>query len=91
MDIQFDSVKDAANRAKHGVSLALAASLEWDLLIAEEDTREAYGELRMRGFAPIGDRVYYVVFTGQNETIRVISLREASRKEVRMYARHSQI
>jgi uncharacterized DUF497 family protein len=37
--IVYDPTKDAANRAKHGVSLALAESLEWDLLVAEEDTR----------------------------------------------------
>jgi uncharacterized DUF497 family protein len=84
--ILFDLTKDAANRAKHGVSLALAASLEWDLLVAEEDTREAYGELRMRGFAPIGETVYCVVYTERGDAIRVISLREATRKEVRAYA-----
>jgi len=86
MKISFDAAKDTANRAKHGVSLALAESLEWDLLIAEEDTREAYGELRMRGFAPIGDRLYCVIFTERAEAIRVISLRAATRQEVRLYA-----
>jgi uncharacterized DUF497 family protein len=33
MDIEFDPVKDASNQAKHGVSLALAAELDWDAAI----------------------------------------------------------
>ena len=40
MKIEFDPGKDAANIARHGVSLALAESLEWDLLVAAEDDRE---------------------------------------------------
>ena len=54
MRIEFDPNKDAANMARHGISLKLAESLEWELLLATEDNREGYGELRMIGFAPIG-------------------------------------
>jgi uncharacterized DUF497 family protein len=45
--IAFDPAKDARNIAKHGISLAMAERLEWDLLLAREDTREGYGEVRM--------------------------------------------
>ena len=30
MRIEFDSDKDSGNQAKHGVSLALAAELDWE-------------------------------------------------------------
>ena len=30
MEIEFDPAKDAANLAKHGVSLALAERLDWN-------------------------------------------------------------
>jgi uncharacterized DUF497 family protein len=40
----------------------------------------------MRGFAPIGETVYCVVYIERSDAIRVISLREATRKEVRAYA-----
>nr|WP_297375007.1 BrnT family toxin [Acidiferrobacter sp.] len=63
MEITFDPAKDAANIAKHGVSLALASDLEWGDLLAQPDTRRDYGELRMIGYAPLGDRVFCVVFT----------------------------
>ena len=82
MEIEFDPAKDA----KHSVSLALAESLEWELLLATEDTREGYGEVRMEGFAPIGRTVYCVVFAEKGDVYRIISLRKALPKEVRAYA-----
>jgi len=30
MRIEFDPTKDASNRLKHGVSLAMAAELDWN-------------------------------------------------------------
>ncbi len=87
MNITFDPAKDALNRAKHGVSLALATDLEWDLLLATADTRRDYREDRLIGFAPIGNRVYCVVFTDRGNERRAISLRKANRREVTRYAR----
>ena len=86
MKIEFDPAKDQRNRAKHGLSLALAASLEWGLLLAVEDARAPYGEVRMVGFAPIGRTLYCVVFTEHDDAYRIISLRKALPKEVRAYA-----
>lgn len=85
MQIAFDPAKDAANVAKHGVSLALAEDLEWDLMLVREDAREAYGEQRWIGFAPIGDAIYCVVFTEANDCYRIISLRGATNGEKRTY------
>ncbi len=87
MDIAFDAAKDRRNIAHHGVSLALAAELEWDLMLACEDAREAYGEQRWIGVAPIGRVLYCVVFTEEDDVYRIISLREATTREVRDYAR----
>ena len=41
MRIEFDPAKDEANRAKHGVSLALAESLDWDSALVWIDERSA--------------------------------------------------
>ena len=71
---------------KHGVSLALAVDLEWDWLLAAPDMREDYGETRMVGYAPLGMRVFCVVFTDRGEERRVISPRKANIREVRRYA-----
>ena len=47
MQIDFDLKKDVANRANHGVSLAIAASLDWDSALVWVDDRFEYDELRM--------------------------------------------
>ena len=86
MKIEFDPAKDAKNLAKHGVSLALAESLEWDLIVSREDDREQYGEIRMAGYAPIGSMVYAVVYVETDEAYRIVSLRKAEPREVRYYA-----
>lgn len=86
MNITFDPIKDALNIKNHGLSLKEAENLEWGWLITEEDVRYAYGEVRMIGFAPIGGTVFCVVFTENNDVFRVISLRRATKKEVKDYA-----
>jgi uncharacterized DUF497 family protein len=88
MNITFDPVKDRLNIANHGVSLALAESLAWEWMWVNEDTREAYGEQRWVGFAPIGQRIYCVVFTEEQDCYRIISLREATNREKRTYIDH---
>lgn len=90
MHITYDTAKDAVNLAKHGVSLAVANQLEWELLLAMPDSRMDYGELRMIGYAPIASRVYCVVFVDRDEanqvlSRRVISLRKANMREVKTY------
>lgn len=87
MRIEFDVAKDVENLAKHGVSLAAAAELDWDLLLCRPDTRRDYGELREIGFAPIGARVHCVVFVQRGHGFRIISLRRANSREVTNYAK----
>ncbi|ADC72193.1 protein of unknown function DUF497 [Thioalkalivibrio sp. K90mix] len=85
MEIEFDADKDAANLAKHGVSLGDALWLEWDTLLAMEDRRKSYGECRMLGYALMGDRLYCVVYTDRSSVRRIISLRKANNREIARY------
>ncbi len=86
LDITFDRDKDAANLAKHGVSLALAADLEWGEFLGKPDVRRDYGEARVVGYAPIGERLYCVVLVDRGTERRIISLRKANGREVSRYA-----
>ncbi len=87
MTFEFDPAKDTANIAKHGMSLAEAATIEWDTLWATEDDLGAYGEVRMIGYAFIGVRLVCVVFTDRDDDVRrIISLRKATRQEIKRYA-----
>lgn len=85
MCIEFDQAKDAANIAKHGVSLALAGQIEWDSVLCSADDRADYGEVREVGYAVIGKRLHVVVFVQRDDTMRIISLRKANKRELRRY------
>lgn len=90
MKVTFDPAKDAANVAKHGVSLALALRLEWSDMLSWQDQRRDYGEVRMSGLVPLGDRLFFVAFVDrppeQPTERRIISLRKANTREVKRYA-----
>ena len=81
MNLEFDAEKDAANRTKHGVSLAEAVKFE--MLAVLEDDRFDYGEQRFRAWGMI-DGVY-LAFTIRGEKVRPISLRRAHAREIKRY------
>ena len=85
MRIEFDPAKDAANLAKHGVSLALAAELDWDAALVWVDDRFEYDELRMIALAPKTSVLYFVAYVERGAVRRPISLRRANRREVKRY------
>jgi len=90
MNVTFDPAKDAANMAKHGVSLAEAAGFEWGTAVVWPDTRRDYGEARMVALGYIGLRIMALVFVDrppeQPTERRIISLRKANSREVKRYA-----
>ena len=88
MLIEFDPAKDATNLAKHEVSLALAARLDWDNALVWMDERFDYDELRMIALAPETNTLYYVSFVDRGDARRIISLRKATRREVAYYVEY---
>jgi uncharacterized DUF497 family protein len=85
MQIEFDHKKDADNLAKHGVPLGLAYELDWDAALVWVDDRFEYDELRMLALAPRTNILYYVAFVDRGDVMRIISLRRATRREVKHY------
>jgi uncharacterized DUF497 family protein len=85
MRIEFDPAKDTTNLSKHGVSLALAVELDWEAALVWVDERFEYTELRMIALAPKTNILYYVAFVDRGRVRRVISLRQANRREVKHY------
>ncbi len=85
MRIEFDPSKDAANRIKHGLSLALAGELDWEAALVWVDARFEYNETRMIALAPKTGTLYYVAFVDRGQARRIISLRRANRREVKHY------
>ena len=88
MQIEFDPAKDEVNQDKHGVSLALAAELDWDSSLVWLDERFEYNEMRIIALAPKTGILYYVAFVERSRDRRIISLRRANRREVKHYVQN---
>jgi uncharacterized protein len=90
MRIEFDPTKDASNQLKHGVSLAMAAELDWDAAWVWVDDRFDYREMRMIALAPKTEILYCVAFVDRGDVRRIISLRRANRREVKHYVNNDE-
>ena len=49
------------------------------------DERFEYDEVRMIALAPRASTLYYVAFVDRGDVMRIISLRRATRREVKHY------
>lgn len=84
MEFEWDEGKNEAYIGKGRVDFASMEHFEWETAkIARSDRR---GEIRWTAVGYVGNRLHHVVFTERNDRIRIISLRIASRQEVREYA-----
>jgi uncharacterized protein len=90
MKFAFDPTKDAIDRAKHGVSLALAELLFAGPHTAVTDDRFDYREVRQIAFGLIAGRLFVCVYVDRHAERRVISLRKANKREVQRYAQEHQ-
>ena len=79
MEFEWDDAKDSA---KHGLSLAEAARLDWGHGVDVVDDRFAYGEVRVTRYALLDGRLHVCVFTDRDARLRIISLRKANPLEI---------
>jgi uncharacterized DUF497 family protein len=84
MEIEFDTAKDEANKAKHGVSLELGAVVIANAVGDVADNRWTH-EQRRKAFGPIAGRLFVCVYTMRGEIYRIISVRRANRRERRKW------
>lgn len=85
MNITFDAAKDAINREKHGLSLAVVGAVIEGAVGTFRDTRYDYGEDRYVTFGYVGDRLHVAVWTERDGAIRAISVRKANSREQARY------
>lgn len=84
MRVEYDPAKDAANRAKHGLSLSEFTGFDGVPVVVVDD-RQDYGETRLRAFGRIDGEPRCLVFTVRSGAMRLISFRMAREKEMRRY------
>ncbi|NJL27899.1 MAG: BrnT family toxin [Thermoanaerobaculia bacterium] len=88
MKVGFDPNKAAANLGKHGVPLEEAAGSLLDpvALVREDETSEGEARFVLVGMSRDGRLLTVCYALPDEETIRLISARKATRKEARQYA-----
>lgn len=85
MNFEWDEAKRIANLRKHGIDfLDVAIVFDGDTLIAEDD-RYDYGEQRFVTFGLLRGLVVAVVHTDRQDSIRIISVRKATKYEQKVY------
>ncbi|HEY8173328.1 MAG TPA: BrnT family toxin [Dehalococcoidia bacterium] len=81
----WDEVKRLKNLRKHGIDFADAAQIFRGFTLTAEDEREDYGEPRFLTLGLLADQVVSVTHTEQDDLIRIISIRKATKHEARFY------
>ena len=76
------------NKEKHGIVLEFAQQLEWAKKVVWADDRHSYNEVRMSGLVPLEGKLYAVVYVLRAKSTRIISLRTANKREVKLYEKN---
>lgn len=83
--VTWDNDKLAANIAKHGLSFEGSDAVFDNPVVAWDDDREAYGELRINLLGWLNGQLVHMTYTERGEDMHVISLRQAEKHEIKRY------
>ncbi|WP_028640144.1 BrnT family toxin [Novosphingobium acidiphilum] len=86
MEIEFDTDKDAANMAKHGVSLTHGAKVfdDGDVLIVPT-IRDEDREDRYKAIGLIDGKLWTAIHVYRGSAVRFLSVRRSNLNEQRIY------
>ena len=82
----WDEDKRQATLLLRGLDFAMVERLNLDLAEVSLDDRKDYGEVRFQARGLIDARLYVIAFTQRGETLRLISLRKANKREQVLWA-----
>lgn len=88
MTFEYDPLKSAANKAKHGIDFDEAQGLWDDERLIQAPARMA-DEPRTIAIGRIARLHWAVIFTWRGDVIRIISVRRARKEEVEKYETQS--
>jgi uncharacterized DUF497 family protein len=83
--IDFDEKKSQRNAKERQLPFTMAADFDFSTARVTEDRRDDYPERRIVALGYIGRRLHVLCFTPLEDGIRVISLRKANTREVKIY------
>jgi uncharacterized DUF497 family protein len=85
MEFEWDEAKSERNRIERGLPFDLAEALFNGPLVERTDDRRDYGEVRVQVIGQIGTSILVCVYTDRDGVRRIISLRDANRRERNAY------
>lgn len=85
MEFEWDENKRKTNLRTHGIDFKGIDSVFNGYTLTIEDTRFEYGEQRFLTLGVLNGRVVVIVHTEREETIRIISIRKATKHEQSRY------
>ncbi len=86
MEFAWNEEKRLNNRAKHGLDFEDAGRIFGGEVFVVEDTRYDYAEQRFIAYGELAGRIVVLAFTlPDDDTIRIISMRKANKREQRAY------
>ena len=85
MRFEWDEVKRRLNVRRHGIDFVDAVEIFDGITLTVEDTRFDYGETRYVTLGLLKGRVVVLAHTEQDDVIRIISARKATKNEEANY------
>ena len=85
MRLEWSEAKREENLRKHGIDFVGVDAVFEGTTLTMEDDRFSYGEQRFVTFGLLEGRIVAVVHTERGSTLRIISVRKASRREEESY------
>jgi hypothetical protein len=84
MKFEWDETKSLSNKKKHGINFKMATNLWNDPNRVEVNTSYPLENRRVI-IGKVDDNLWTAIFTLRGETIRIISVRRARRRERELY------
>ncbi len=84
--IAWDEPKRQTNIREHGMDFIGCDAVFDGPVVAWDDTREAYGELRINLLGFLDGVVVHLTYTERGNDLHIISLRKAEKHEIRKFA-----
>ncbi len=85
MKFEWDDAKRKSNIEKHGIDFIDAPMVFSGYTLTIEDDRYDYGEKRFVTFGILDGRIVVIVHTETKNSIRIISIRKATKHEAKEY------
>ncbi len=85
--ITWNEAKRLCNLKDHGLDFIGCEAVFDGPVVAWDDDRESYGELRINLLGFLNGIVIHMTYTERGNDVHVISLRKAEKHEIRRYAK----